>query len=290
MRSTTFLQRGRTLCVAGGRVELARSEKNKKIRIARRSRPQHAMTVPPRNTSSRRAQFVERPARTRARRQAFPFAGGEAVVAGERDHRGIVGAELGAREVHAARRRRRPPARAPRAAAGSRRRRPRRRACRRPVSCKRAQRLGHERLDHRGLEAARDVGARASSSMRPRTATTTAVLSPLKLKSSPGRSSMGAGTRTRHRGRARRAPRARARRDSRGRAVSRSCRRLRPRHRPGFRRGSGSARRPRLRPAGCARPTPAAPRTGSPGASGSRAGASRWPSRWCTPTTGTPQA
>src|SRR5688572_6117513 len=47
---------------------------------------------------SRRSQLVEGPARLRADRQVLALAGGQAVVSRERDHGGIVGAELGARE------------------------------------------------------------------------------------------------------------------------------------------------------------------------------------------------
>src|SRR5688572_31451309 len=48
--------------------------------------------------SPRGAQFVEGPARARARGEVFALPGGKAVVARERDHRGIVGAKLRARE------------------------------------------------------------------------------------------------------------------------------------------------------------------------------------------------
>ena len=130
----------------------------------------------------------------------------------------------------------------------------------------------------------------ASSSTRPRTATTTAVLSPLKLKSSPGRSSIGRGSST--------APVAAALGERRERrpagiaeaeqfcglvegfarrvvqrlaedAVAADARHLHEHRVPAghLQRHKGEIRR-----------------------SGSSAGASRWPSRWCTPTTGTPQA
>ena len=67
-----------------------------------------------------------------------------------------------------------------------------------PVASQRAQRLGAQRVDDRILHAAGDVGAlTARSAAWPFTASITAVFSPEKLKSSPGRSSIGRGKRKR---------------------------------------------------------------------------------------------
>ena len=83
---------------------------------------------------------------------------------------------------------------ASRAAAGWRRRRRRPPACRKPVASSARHALDDQRVDHRVLEAARDVGARLLaiwSLVAP--AVSTAVFRPLKLKSRSGAVSIGRG-------------------------------------------------------------------------------------------------
>ena len=166
------------------------------------------------------------------------------VQSGDRDHRRIVGAELRPRIVHA---------RAPCLGRGRCRRARSARlaptppattsvAC--PVASSAAQRLGAQGVDDRLLHAAGDVGAlSAGVSSWPFTASITAVFSPEKLKSSPGRSSIGRGKRKRAR-----AARAWPGAASSGPpgygspAASRSCRRPRRRRRRGSRPAAGTGR------------------------------------------------
>ena len=116
----------------------------------------------------------------------------QAQRAGEGDHRAVVGAERRAREADAA-------AALARAIACSFARRrllaptpPATTSVSQPVGVQRALALDRQRVDHRVLEAARDVGAgRRRCWSLSRQASSTWVFRPLKLKSSPGRSVIG---------------------------------------------------------------------------------------------------
>src|SRR5688572_12996201 len=103
--STRFSKRVKSVCDAFGRFDsLAQKRRIGKFARSSTVRTHRKASCARSNgctSRSRSAQLVERPTGTRVGAQVLlAFAGGEAGVAGERDHRGIVGAELGTREVH----------------------------------------------------------------------------------------------------------------------------------------------------------------------------------------------
>ena len=142
-------------------------------------------------------------------------------------------------------------------------------------------------VDHRLLERRRDVGD-AERRGCARTYCTTAVLSPENdAVELPTASRAGTGSRPgRRRERAGRSP---GRPGSRGRGTGRPCRTPRPPRRRRSRRARGSRPGRRRRRPSCARPTRAAPRSGVGRSGCSSQPAYRWPSRWFTPTYGTPR-
>ena len=192
---------------------------------------------------------AERHAREGLEREAVALAARQQPRARGGDHRGVVGAQRGRREDHARSRR-------ARAAASSAARR-RRFAATPPTTARRAQRPARASARRARatststaacLEGGGEIGDVARAE-RPRalrsTSSATAVLSPLKEKSSPGAPASGRGKRERRRvaalrGRAR--PRDRPGR--RARAASRPCRRPRPRRRRASRRAARRAPRP----------------------------------------------